>query len=51
MTFYEAVAEKGVSVCQGPNKLVQWGSDLAGLSPADRRNDAGAVFEHGEELL
>ena len=35
MTFYESVAENGPSVCQGPNKLVQCGNELAGLPPAD----------------
>jgi hypothetical protein len=35
MGFYQAVAEKGVSYCQGPNKLSPCGNDLAGLRPAD----------------
>ena len=35
MTFYQNVAENGVSVCQGPNKLVQCGNELAGLPRAD----------------
>jgi hypothetical protein len=35
MSFYQAVAENGPSVCQGPNKLVQCGDNLAGLPPAD----------------
>ena len=35
MTFYQNVAENGVSVCQGPNKLVQCGNELAGLPKAD----------------
>ncbi|HWH79717.1 MAG TPA: hypothetical protein VNT76_20195 [Candidatus Binatus sp.] len=35
MTFYQNVAENGVSVCQGPNKLVQCGGELAGLPRAD----------------
>ncbi|MBM4260690.1 MAG: alpha/beta hydrolase [Deltaproteobacteria bacterium] len=34
-TFYQNVAENGVSVCQGPKKLVQCGDDLAGLPKAD----------------
>jgi hypothetical protein len=34
-TFYQNVAENGVSVCQGPNKLVQCGNELAGLPKAD----------------
>ncbi len=34
-TFYQAVAEKGVSYCQGPNKLTQCSNNLAGLPPAD----------------
>ena len=34
-TFYQAVAENGPSYCQGPNKLVQCGNELAGLTPAD----------------
>lgn len=35
MTFYQAVAEKGVAHCQGPNKLSQCTDELAGLKPAD----------------
>src|SRR5688572_1229247 len=35
MTFYQSVAETGLSVCQGPKKLVPCGNDLAGLAPAD----------------
>jgi hypothetical protein len=35
MTFYQAVAQNGPSYCQGPNKLVQCGNNLAGLPPAD----------------
>jgi pimeloyl-ACP methyl ester carboxylesterase len=35
MTLYESVAENGPSVCQGPAKLAQCGSELAGLAPAD----------------
>ncbi len=35
MSFYQAVAEKGPSICQGPKKLVQCGNNLAGLPPAD----------------
>jgi hypothetical protein len=35
MTFYQNVAENGVSVCQGPKKLVQCGGELAGLPKAD----------------
>jgi hypothetical protein len=35
MTFYQNVAENGPKVCQGPNKLVQCGSELAGLPRAD----------------
>jgi hypothetical protein len=35
MTLYQSVAENGVSVCQGPGKLVQCGSELAGLPSAD----------------
>jgi pimeloyl-ACP methyl ester carboxylesterase len=38
-SFYQAVAENGTSYCQGPNKLVQCGNDLAGLPRAD-----GIVF-------
>ncbi|MBI3935217.1 MAG: hypothetical protein HY316_11050 [Acidobacteria bacterium] len=33
--FYQAVAEKGPSYCQGPNKLMQCGNNLAGLPKAD----------------
>lgn len=39
MSFYQAVAEKGVAYCQAPNKLVRCGNDLAGLRAAD-----GIVF-------
>ncbi len=35
MTYYQAVAENGVSYCQGPDKLVQCGNNLAGITPAD----------------
>ena len=35
MTFYEAVAEKGVSFCQAPEKLMKCSSALAGLPRAD----------------
>jgi hypothetical protein len=34
-SFYQAVAENGPSVCQGPNKLFQCGNDLTGLPKAD----------------
>ncbi len=34
-TFYQAVAEKGISYCQGPNKLTQCSNALAGLPSAD----------------
>jgi pimeloyl-ACP methyl ester carboxylesterase len=34
-SFYQAVAEKGPSYCQGPNKLTQCSNDLAGLPAAD----------------
>ena len=35
MSFYQAVAEKGPSYCQGPNKLLECSNDLAGLPKAD----------------
>ena len=35
MSFYQAVAENGPSVCQGDKKLVECGNNLAGLTPAD----------------
>src|SRR5215471_9692479 len=35
MSFYQAVAEKGPSYCQGGNKLTQCGSELANLPRAD----------------
>ncbi len=38
-SFYQAVAENGPSYCQGPNKIIQCGNELAGLPPAD-----GIVF-------
>jgi pimeloyl-ACP methyl ester carboxylesterase len=34
-SFYEAVAENGPSYCQGSNKLVECGNELAGLPRAD----------------
>ena len=38
-TYYQAVAEKGPSYCQGPNKLTECASSgpnsVAGLTPAD----------------
>ena len=38
-SFYQAVAEKGPSYCQGPAKMVECGNDLGGLPRAD-----GIVF-------
>jgi pimeloyl-ACP methyl ester carboxylesterase len=35
MSFYQAVAEKGVFYCQGTNKLVSCGKELDGLPRAD----------------
>jgi pimeloyl-ACP methyl ester carboxylesterase len=35
MSFYQAVAEEGPGYCRGPNKLVECGTDLADLPPAD----------------
>jgi hypothetical protein len=35
MTFYQAVAEKGVAFCQQPGKLIQCSNALAGLPRAD----------------
>jgi hypothetical protein len=35
MSFYQAVAENGPSVCQGANKLVECGNNLAGIPRAD----------------
>jgi hypothetical protein len=35
MSFYQAVAENGPSVCQGSNKLVECGNNVTGLPPAD----------------
>src|ERR1051326_2012180 len=35
MSYYQAVAENGISYCQGPNKLMQCGPELAGMKPAD----------------
>ena len=34
-SFYQAVAEQGISYCQGDNKLVECGPELEGLPPAD----------------
>ena len=42
MSFYQAVAEKGPGYCQGPNKLVECGNNLAGLPRAD-----GIIFRDG----
>ena len=42
MSFYQAVAENGVSYCQGPNKIAQCGNELAGMKPAD-----GLLFAEG----
>jgi pimeloyl-ACP methyl ester carboxylesterase len=39
MSLYQAIAENGPSYCKGPNKLVECGDDLGGLTPAD-----GIVF-------
>ena len=39
MSYYQAVAEKGVAVCQGADKLVPCGNNLAGLPKGD-----GVVF-------
>ena len=35
MSFYQAVAEKGISFCQQPRKLIKCPDSLAGLPPAD----------------
>jgi hypothetical protein len=35
MSYYQAVAENGISYCQGANKLTQCGPELAGMKPAD----------------
>jgi len=35
MSFYQAVAEKGPTYCQGPNRLVQCSDELRGLPRAD----------------
>lgn len=35
MTTYQDVAENGPSVCQGPDKLIECGNNLAGLPRAD----------------
>jgi hypothetical protein len=35
MSFYQAVAERGPSYCQGANKLMECGSELANLPKAD----------------
>jgi hypothetical protein len=35
MSFYQAVAERGVAFCQDPRKLVKCGNGLAELPPAD----------------
>jgi len=42
MSYYQAVAENGVSYCQGPNKLAQCSNQLAGMQPAD-----GLLFAEG----
>ena len=35
MSFYQAVAENGPAICQGPNKLVSCDNSIAGLTPSD----------------
>ena len=35
MSFYQAVAEKGPSICKGPEKLMPCGDNLTGLPKAD----------------
>ncbi len=35
MSFYQAVAENGPSVCQGSNKLIECGNNVSGLPQAD----------------
>jgi hypothetical protein len=35
MSFYQAVAQKGVGFCQNSTKLIKCSNDLAGLLPAD----------------
>lgn len=35
MTYYQSVAEAGVSFCQGTNKLTSCSNALAGMKPAD----------------
>src|SRR5205823_1577251 len=42
MSFYQAVAEKGPAYCQGANKLIPCGDNLAGLPRAD-----GIIFRDG----
>ena len=39
MSFYQAVAERGVAYCQAPARIDPCGNDLVGLPPAD-----GIVF-------
>lgn len=35
LSFYQAVAERGIAFCQDPRKIVPCRSDLAGLPPGD----------------
>ena len=35
MAAYQSIAENGVKVCQGPEKIIQCSDGLAGLPPAD----------------
>lgn len=35
LSFYQAVAERGLAFCQQPNKIVPCRNDLAGLPPGD----------------
>jgi pimeloyl-ACP methyl ester carboxylesterase len=35
LTYYQAVAENGPSICQGPNRVSQCTDELKGLPPAD----------------
>ena len=53
MSYYQAVAENGVSYCQAPNKILKCGKELANLPPADgiifrdARTTRARGFEYG----
>jgi len=51
MTAYQDIAENGVKVCQGPEKIIKCSDYLAGLSPADGVILADANWGNAEMAL